>query len=197
VTYEYRNFRGKDWLWPKSDYHCWKHLTEYFPDIPEQILFTIDGANTVVQAGGNCGLYTAQYADMVDKVITFEPEPTNYHCLKENLKEYNNVTIYPHALGNVEKLIGMRKRFTNMGASFVSKSLKGNIKQVPLDNFDIQPDLIHLDIEGMEKSALRGAMKILKKYHPAVVIERNVGANLLVELGYEPQGKFGLDYLHT
>jgi len=44
---------------------------------------------------------------------------------------------------------------------------------------------------------LRGAMKILKKYHPAVVIERNVGANLLVELGYEPQGKFGLDYLHT
>jgi hypothetical protein len=40
-------------------------------------------------------------------------------------------------------------------------------------------------------------MRILKEYHPAVAIERNNGANLLVELGYEPLGKFGLDYLHT
>ena len=67
---------------------------------------------------------------------------------------------------------------------------------MPLDNYDIQPDLIHLDIEGMEKSALRGAMRILKKYHPAVAIERNTGANLLDELGYQPLMQFGLDWLH-
>lgn len=194
--YEYRNFRGQDWLWPKKDYHCWKHLTEYFPDIPEQILNKIGGADTVVQAGGNCGLYTAQYASLVSEVITFEPDPVNYHCLRKNLEDYDNVTMYPHALGDVERNIAMRTDRINTGASSVSKSLKGNIKQVPLDNYDIDPDLIHLDIEGMEKSALKGALRILEESHPAVAVERGVGRDLLEDLGYVKVANFGLDWLY-
>ena len=196
MTYEYRNFRGQDWLWPEKDYHCWKHLTETHPDIPEQILDKIGGADVVVQAGGNCGLYTAQYASLVNEVITFEPLPSIFRCLEENMKDYDNVTMYPHALGDVEKLIGMRKRFSNIGASRVSKSLKGNIKQVPLDNYDIDPDLIHLDIEGMEKSALKGALRILEESRPAVAVERDIGGDLLEELGYRKVANFGMDWLY-
>jgi FkbM family methyltransferase len=196
MKYEYREFRGEQWLWPKEDYHCWVHLTTHFPDIPEQILAKIGGADVVVQAGGNCGLYTAQYASMVNEVITFEPDAINYHCLKENLKDYDNVTIYHEALGNVERNIAMRTDRINTGASRVSKSIRGTIPQVPLDKYDIDPDLIHLDIEGMEKSALKGALRILEESHPAVAVEYNRGGSLLEELGYRRVANFGHDWLY-
>ena len=172
-------------------------MTKQHPDIPIQILVMIGGADTVVQAGGNCGLYTAQYASHVNEVLTFEPDLVNYHCLKENLKEYNNVTMHPFALGSKEAVVGIKIDRVNTGASSVSEQLDGKIKQVPLDNYDIDPDLIHLDIEGMEKNALEGMTRILKKYRPAVVVERNNGGDLLLELGYKKIANIGLDWLYV
>jgi len=190
---EVRIFEEREWLWPKEDYHCWKHLTEYHPTIPEDILKTIGKVFTVVQAGGNCGLYTAQYAKHVQHVITFEPEPNNFLCLKNNITE-TNVTMYEAALGDKECYVGVKVDPINSGATRVIN--KGSIKQVRLDDYEIEPDLIHLDIEGHEPHALKGMLDTLKKCHPVVALERGNGENILFDLGYSKWKQFGLDWLY-
>jgi FkbM family methyltransferase len=190
---EIRVFEGREWLWPTADYHCWKHLTIDHPTIPEDILNEIGRVFTVVQAGGNCGLYTAQYAKYAQHVITFEPEPNNYLCLENNITE-DNVSMFEAALGERERTIGLKVDPINSGATRVIND--GDIKQVRLDDYGLEPDLIHLDIEGHEPHALNGMLDTLKKCHPAVALERGNGEEILFKLGYSRVKQFGLDWLY-
>ena len=194
MNYETRFWRNKDWLWTADDHHAWRHLTQQYPDIPQQILEEVDGVNMVVQAGGHCGLYTWQYCSAVDEVITFEPDAWNLKCLKENLKEYNNVSIYPYALGNEDRKCGIKRDRVNSGATRVKR--RGEILQVTLDRFHLEPDLIHLDIEGMERSALKGMLDTIKISKPAIVLERANGEDILLDMGYKKHKQFGLDWLY-
>tara|TARA_B100002019_G_scaffold273538_1_gene269705 strand:- start:184 stop:804 length:621 start_codon:yes stop_codon:yes gene_type:complete len=203
---EVRLYNDREWLWPTADYHCWKHLTIQHPSVPEDILNTIyqtGGRNpsnlaraevkTVVQAGGNCGLYTAAYAKHVDQVITFEPEPNNFHCLKENIKE-DNVIMYEVALGDRTCNVGLRTDPINSGAASIIND--GTIPQVKLDDYNLEPDLIHLDIEGHEQYALIGMLETIEKCHPAVALEHGNGEEMLFNLGYKKHKKIGLDWLY-
>lgn len=190
---ELRLYNGREWLWPSEDYHCWKHLTEYHPTIPEDILEVLGRVFTVVQAGGNCGLYTAAYAKYAQHVITFEPEPNNFKCLKQNITE-DNVSMYEAALGDRECLVGVKVDPINSGATRVVND--GDIKQVRLDDYGLEPDLIHLDIEGHEPHALNGMLDTLNRCHPAVALERGNGEEILFELGYGRVKQFGLDWLY-
>lgn len=190
---EIRIYNDRKWLWPTADYHCWKHLTEYHPTIPEDIVETLGRVFIVVQAGGNCGLYTAAYAKVAQHVITFEPEPNNFLCLQQNVTE-DNVTMYEAALGDKECFVGVKVDPINSGATRVIND--GSIKQVRLDDFNLEPDLIHLDIEGHEPHALKGMLNTLEKHHPAVALERGNGEEILFELGYSKVKQFGLDWLY-
>lgn len=190
---EIRLYNDREWLWPKADYHCWKHLTIDHPSIPDNIIEKLGRVFTVVQAGGNCGLYTAQYAKHAQHVITFEPEPNNFKCLENNIIE-DNVTMYELALGDKECFVGLNIDPINSGATRVIND--GVIKQVRLDDYGLEPDLVHLDIEGHEPHALKGMLDTLKKCHPAVALERANGEEILFDLGYRRVEKFGLDWLY-
>lgn len=194
MNYETRFWRNKDWLWTADDDHAWRHLTQQHPDIPQQILEEVDGVNMVVQAGGHCGLYTWQYCSAVDEVVTFEPDSWNLKCLKENLKEYNNVSIYPYALGNEDRKCGIKRDRVNSGATRVKR--RGELLQVTLDRFHLEPDLIHLDIEGMERSALKGMLGTINTFKPAIVLERANGEDILLDMGYKKHKEIGIDWLY-
>ena len=179
---EIRLYNDREWLWPSADYHCWKHLTEQHPTVPDDILKLVGEVDTVVQAGGNCGLYTAVYAKHAKHVITFEPEPNNFHCLKENVKE-KNVTMYEVALGDRSCNVGLKTDPINSGAASIIND--GNIPQVKLDDYNLEPDLIHLDIEGHEQYALLGMLETIERCHPAVALEHGNGEAMLFNLGYK------------
>ena len=194
MNYETRFWRGKDWLWTVDDHHAWRHLTQQHPDIPQQVLEELDDVNMVVQAGGHCGLYTWQYCSAVNEVATFEPDAWNLKCLKENLKEYNNVSIYPYALGNEDRKCGIMRDRVNSGATRVKR--RGELLQVTLDRFHLEPDLIHLDIEGMERSALKGMLGTINTFKPAIVLERANGEDILLDMGYKKHKEVGIDWLY-
>lgn len=132
-----------------------------------------------IQAGGAMGLWPIYYSLCFDYVITFEPLPANWECLQENLHRSGreNVTPFPFALSS-DSTIRMSAQYSkevlnSYGAHWMKPEEDGDVLSVSLDNsfFWDQVDLIHLDIEGGELDALRGAEKIISEFRPVIALE--------------------------
>lgn len=158
------------WWWPTSDQNCWNYLNQY-NDVPKKCASYVKDKNVVVQAGGNCGFYVKQYANMFKTVYTFEPNSLNFLCLNKNVEDENVIKIQS-CLGSNNELVGMRDR-SNIGRHHIIKDAKQKtIPTLTIDNLGLDEcNLIHLDIEGFELFALHGAKDTLKNCHPTVILE--------------------------
>jgi FkbM family methyltransferase len=133
---------------------------------------------TVIQAGGNCGIYPRLYSELFETVYTFEPDPVNFYCLVQNIKN-TNVIKFQSCLGSDHKLVSMAidentvaKKGYNCGIFQVSGN--GKVPVLKIDDLALdQCDLIHLDIEGFEGFALQGAIETIKKFKPTICLEIN------------------------
>lgn len=58
----------------------------------------------------------------------------------------------------------------------------------PLDEFELRPDFIKIDVEGAEEAVVRGLSKTIERTRPVVLTERSAGGDavtsLLTPLGY-------------
>lgn len=188
------------WVWPKEDVRCWRYFNsgekEYFKQqfnqstscqpyhLPHDILSLLpdNKRNLVFQAGGNGGLYPSIYSKFFKQVITFEPHVRWFACLSMNAPE-NNVFKYRAALGNDNDPVEIVIPNNNMGGMFVAPG--GSIPKLKLDAFNLIPDLIHLDIEGAELSALEGATETIKRAKPMIVVEWDWAT--MKQFGYDTQ----------
>lgn len=166
---------GQQWLWPKEDTVTWKYLNKSGPrSLPDRIANLSSNKNLILQAGGNCGLYPKQYSKMFKTVITFEPDPRNFFCLSYNVTE-SNVFKFQACLGNNSDFLNVnyndKWNETNRGAMRVDGF--GNIPQITIDGLNLNPNVIHLDIEGYEGYALLGAVNTIKRCSPLIVLETN------------------------
>jgi FkbM family methyltransferase len=148
---------------------CWQ-LLNIFPDVPKKISEYVTNRRVVVQAGGNNGLYVKQYAELFETVYTFEPVPELFYCLNRNVTN-NNVFKFQACLGNKHEQVGIGNKIdNNAGSTNVFGS--GVTPTLTIDDLGLQNcDLIHLDIEGFEIFALRGALNTINKFKPVIVIE--------------------------
>ena len=130
--------------------------------------------HTVIQAGGNVGVYPAHLAKYFQEVFTFEPDPENYRLLCENIKLVKgNIRTFHAALGDRHGTCGVDMPDpTNTGAIRVADD--GDIPMRTIDELELEHcDLIWLDIEGYELCALWGAEKTIQRHRPAVIVEEN------------------------
>lgn len=162
--------------WPKNDGQgkleelgsCWYGLSTH-GHIPESVSSYVPKKNIVVQAGGNCGYYVKKYAEIFDIVYTFEPDPLNFYCLTLNANT-PNVIKFQAALGCNREGISLGNFMPDVGATHVAG--KGVIPTMRVDDLALLDcDLIHLDIEGYELHALKGAEETIKKFHPVIALE--------------------------
>ena len=159
------------WVWPTKDTKCWPWLN-IEKDLPATISKYSKDKTVAIQAGGNCGFYTKMYADMFDTVYTFEPDAVNFYCLVMNLGNYPSVYKQQACLGDTHKPLGLSTSKKNVGAYAVTPEVQGVIPTLMIDDLGLDKcDLIHLDIEGWEFPALRGATNTLKNCHPVVALE--------------------------
>lgn len=175
----YMNGPGQ-WLWPKEDDQCWNYFN--FSErgifgnanspyhLPHDVLTLLpeDRRNLIMQAGGNGGLYPAIYSEFFKQVITFEPHHRWFACLSVNAPA-DNVFKYRAALGNDNEPVHIVIPGGNMGGMFVRPN--GIIPKLRIDAFGLDPDLIHLDIEGAERGALEGAAETIERAKPLIVVE--------------------------
>jgi FkbM family methyltransferase len=190
-------FENVDTLWwlrkdkgafdgPLSD---WKEGCEYF-------LKYVKKFNTVIQAGGNCGMYARFYSNYFHKVYTFEPDPLNYSCLVKNCQG-DKFKIYNNGLGDrIGNAYLKNDTPRNVGTYQTVEDNNGNIKIITIDSLNLETcDLIHLDVEGFESKILLGAMSTIKKFKPVVILEHGRGSDILENIGYTVKHKLTMDWV--
>ncbi|MBW7935703.1 MAG: FkbM family methyltransferase [Flavobacteriales bacterium] len=145
----------------------------------------------IMDIGANYGLYTRFMAELTGpkgQVYSFEPIPTMYHVLKNNVSKLKltQVQIITMAVSNKTGKATMQvPTYKDGSENFYEASLKhtdGNsgisVETIRLDDkFEHIPslDFIKIDIEGHEPEALEGAKNTITKHRPVMLIEINDG----------------------
>jgi len=124
-----------------------------------------------VQAGGHVGLWARQLAKHFAFVHTFEPSPNMFACLLKNVDGYRNILPQECALGEKLGIVGFSER--RSGRSKVdNQTADYNVAMRTMDSLRLpRCDLLYLDLEGYETQALSGAVNLLSRFKPVVVLE--------------------------
>ena len=129
------------------------------------------------------------------KIIGFEPNPHIFKKLKKLFKEDQNIELHNCGLGNTSTTLPLyipfyRKWLFDGLSSFkyyeaenwlrtrlwAYNDHKLSIKEVAceikrLDDFELKPYFIKIDVQGYEMEALQGSKNTLKAYQPILLIE--------------------------
>ena len=148
-----------------------------------------------VDVGVYRGVYSYRLSQLTKHVHSFEPNPLLFPYLQKNLKKLaENITLYKTALSDeeVETDLKIPKRFKTLnknnyeemyklGASTIHKKnlLTGNefitlkVKTAKLDDILSNKEIgfIKIDVEGHEKNVINGAVEIIRRNKPSLLVE--------------------------
>lgn len=127
---------------------------------------------SVVDAGANIGNHAVFFHDImgVTNITAFEPNPDNFMRLK---KSAPFADLHQVALSDVEEKVTCSFNLGNMGAGFCQPDANGSEWSKTLDSYDLEPDLIKIDCEGMETQVLEGAIRTIQRAQPVLFVEHN------------------------
>jgi len=160
-----------DLLWPAADVTCFPIIAADWADFNPVLMNYAKTRGIVIQAGGNCGMYPLLHSKQFEYVFTFEPDPVNFYCLTNNCKA-SNIIKFNTAVGDKAEALGLGiVAPENVG---MHKIGAGNlvVYSIPIDCLNLPSlSVLHLDIEGYELPALRGAEDTIQRCRPTIAIE--------------------------
>jgi FkbM family methyltransferase len=144
-----------------------------------------DQRRHAIDIGANIGLWGRDFCKNFEHVTMFEPDEINRFCLAENLKNYENKTIYAYGLYSSEIATTLFGGDHTCGNKSISKEAimelsddKSNwITETAcelrvLDNFEFENvDFMKLDTQGSELDILKGSLKTIEKCSPTICVE--------------------------
>jgi FkbM family methyltransferase len=161
---------------PASDQSLVPYLVkdrQWEPMILRYLMTLLGPSDIFADAGANLGYYTVMLSPVVDKVVAFEPVKVSYDYCKTNieLNHRDNVQLHNLGLWHRETDLEMTVDRSSLMTSHVGKG--ETVHCVTLDQLDIRPTAIKIDIEGAEVLALEGMRQTLSSSHPIVIMELN------------------------
>lgn len=194
--------------WPRDDRRARPVILRDVESSIRGLLGHFKGRDLIVQAGGNVGCYPLALADHFRQVVTAEPDPVNFDCLRRNLAARDSlgrVQAHNAALGETAGFCEpVEVEAGNCGAHRVDYG-GGAVPVMTIDDLDLKRcDCLFLDIEGPELLALKGAARTIVNFSPVISIEdkglsRTYGVPIgaaqewLAGFGYEEVGEYGRD----
>lgn len=171
----------------------------------------INKGDVVIDIGANLGYYSVLFAKQTGttgKVYSVEPIKVFNNIFNEVAGKYNNITLYPFALGTEEKVIQLVSNpnigYFRTGLPHVYDSARdGDMKNIEF-SFDAQMKIpsklfepldrinyIKCDIEGLEYEVLSNMKEIIRKHKPKVQVEvwgqnEKLITELFDDMGYIP-----------
>jgi len=177
-------------------------------------LFPSFSEHTFVDIGSNRGQAITSMLMMSTpdiKIIGFEPNPLIYTKLKNHFKKNKRVYVHNLGLSNENNAFNLfvpfyRKWMFDGLSSFEYKSARNwlksrlwryndeklSIKEIKcetkkLDEFQLSPYFIKIDVEGHELAVIQGAIETIKTHTPIILIEaiNEETKKILTEFGYQ------------
>lgn len=156
-------------------------LLEYI----RRLLFDDDGLGIAIDVGANIGNHSIFFRKfLVGHVISIEPNSKVLPTLRANLtRNISGFSIYENGLGESAsqgKVVYPEDSTNNIGMAKLSVGI-GDVDIITLDEMlhdwrskhhsHDKIKLIKIDVEGMEVSVLRGAIKTIEAFRPHLFIE--------------------------
>lgn len=157
-------------------------------------ILKINGPTCVLDVGANVGINSLVLGQLaqnretktrISKVVSFEPEPFTFICLEKNVKYFPNLILPINgALGERSRpSLFFKTPGSTSGSHLVTTTdFAGTANEnVKVERLDYYVDklrlqhvgLIKIDVEGHEKSVLRGAIGTIEKFNPWIYLEFN------------------------
>jgi len=149
------------------------------PDHNFEFLLGLIKPNSVVyDVGAYIGSFSIPFALEGMKVYTFEGFPDNFKRVEKNCTTYDNITVYLLAVSNKNETV--ITKFNDCTAQEpVEREIKFVVFDEYLDENNIEkPDLVKVDIEGMETLALFGMKNLIENVRPVWQIGYHIGLNV-------------------
>lgn len=152
--------------WPNDVGTKWHHSLIHVRSV-EWAIARCKQRRTVVQAGGNVGLWPRRLAEAFERVITFEPDAISRECMVANLPV--PVDVRSEALGAHAGWLSFQRE--SLGSHHISPQ-GDSVPVTTVDALDLADlDFLQLDVEGYEWHALKGARETLARCRPLVQVE--------------------------
>ncbi len=211
------SYRGETYqlFHPYAEDHILRRIqnsgTFYEAELLEMLRPVLNPGDLVVDVGANIGNHSVFFAGVCDcRVLAVEPHPTALEGLRRNI-ELNAledlVSILPYAAGAEAGLGRLSERDAdNIGTASIRVDDNGSLEIRSLDTLikeGSQPRLIKIDVEGMEKEVLSGAMALLRASRPILALEAATIAQfsdieaLIGPLGYAAVGSLNYTPTHV
>lgn len=160
---------------------------------------------TIIDIGANYGQSVISFASVLPnaKIISFEP---NIDCIEylEAISKFTKAKYEFHKVGLGSSVIikdlfipKIKNTLVTQEASFdrnqlnqpdVINRIGSNFEIIrqesvikKLDDYNLNPDIIKIDVQGLEEDVLRGSLETIKKYLPSLMIESNRQNNFIFE----------------
>ncbi|MEN3046501.1 MAG: FkbM family methyltransferase [Candidatus Hydrothermales bacterium] len=148
----------------------------YEKEIIKKIIKELKPNKIYYDIGAHVGYYTILFSKFAKLVYSFEPEPTNFYFLKENLKlnRIKNVKILNIAIYSENREFNFDIKDDRTEGKIkdngILKVCAFTIDYLCLMKNLYFPDLMKIDVEGAELEVLKGAIKILNLKKPKILI---------------------------
>ena len=164
------------------NHRCWEpHVMRYLKQHLRQ-------SHVFMDVGANLGYFTVLTAPLVERVIAFEPVASNHAYCGANiaLNGLTNVDLRRCGLWSDDRTLQVKSDSSSVMTAAVTIGENGDagalepIRAVSLDSL-VQHggltlsrlDMIKMDIEGAEMSALIGMEKTISRFRPRIIMEVN------------------------
>ena len=137
-----------------GSYHHWADEERFAADFP------VDDTTVIVDVGANIGLFAILFARQGATVHAFEPSERAGRILRRNAMLYPEIRPHQSLVADQSgELPFLEQSMTNLSSIGDGGRL---MKSVALDDLDVVPDLIKIDVEGFEHLVLAGATRHLR-----------------------------------
>lgn len=152
--------------------------------------YNFNNIDCIIDVGSNFGYQSLYYNNKYNKkIICFEPSSLNFHFLKKNLKNFENIILYNLALGDKKTNLKLsiptfeKHRPSNLGLFTLREEIQSDFlseyaKVEKFDNLDsnlnnYEKYYIKIDVEGFEYEVLMGMQNLINKKFCLLKIELN------------------------
>lgn len=181
--------QGRQMRVPAADLSLVPHLLEqrsWEPHLTKYLAANLKPADVLLDVGANLGYFTVMFAAQVARIVAFEPIAMTHGYCQANieLNKLTNVDLYRLGLWHEETTLDIKVDPSSlMGAAVANATDTVAVEHVRCASLDgmidsgelklSRLDMIKMDIEGAELSALKGMRRTLARFRPKIIMELN------------------------